>query len=36
MPWTAAGERFKPTFNREQARRLLETAHLLVDALGRD
>lgn len=32
----AAGEHFQPNFNREQARRLLETARRLVDALGRD
>jgi hypothetical protein len=32
----AAGARFQPTFNREQARRLLETARLLVEVLVRE
>jgi hypothetical protein len=32
----AASERFLPTFNREQARRLLETAQRVVEVLGRE
>jgi hypothetical protein len=32
----AASERFVPTFNREQARRLLETAQRLLEVLGRE
>lgn len=32
----AAGERFVPQFNREQARRLLQTAQRLIDVLDRD
>ncbi|MCE3001461.1 MAG: hypothetical protein LW860_01990 [Xanthomonadaceae bacterium] len=32
----AAGERFVPHFNREQARRLLQSARRLIDVLDRD